>query len=92
LKHVRLHKALVAMLRVKMEDHYFSEKQFHVANEKLYLSKGFETMLQQITMVQFKLTRKKICAICFNFPLAYSWSSHDKLHNNAKIVYLVKCS
>jgi len=59
LKHVRLHKALVAMLRVKMEDHYFSEKQFHVANEKLYLSKGFETMLQQITHGAIQVDKKK---------------------------------
>jgi hypothetical protein len=47
-KHVCLHKALVAMLGVKMGDHYFLEKKFHVANEKLYLSKGSETMLEQI--------------------------------------------
>jgi hypothetical protein len=36
------------MLGVKMGDHYFLEKKFHVANEKLYLSKGSETMLEQI--------------------------------------------
>jgi len=45
-KHFCHHKALVAMLEVKMWDHYLLKKKIHVANEKLYFSKGFETMLQ----------------------------------------------
>jgi hypothetical protein len=31
--------------RGKHGDHYFLKINFHVANEKLYFSKGFETML-----------------------------------------------
>ncbi len=45
-KHVGYCKALVAMLGVKVWDHYFLKTNYDVANEKLYFSKGFEIVLQ----------------------------------------------
>jgi hypothetical protein len=44
-KHFGHHKALVAMLEVNVKYHYFLKMNFHVVNEKLYFSKGFEIML-----------------------------------------------
>jgi hypothetical protein len=44
-KHAGHHKALVAMLGVKVMYHYFLKMNFHVANEKLYFSKGFQIVL-----------------------------------------------
>jgi hypothetical protein len=40
-----------------------------VINEKLYFSKGIETLLQQITHGAIQVDKKKNCAICFDFPL-----------------------
>ncbi len=57
-KHVGHHKVLVAMLGVKMGDHYFLRKLIHVANEKLYLYKDSKTMLQQITHGAIQVDKK----------------------------------
>ncbi len=39
-KHACCHKALVAMLVVKVGKHYFLKSNAHVVNEKLYFAKG----------------------------------------------------
>ncbi len=44
-KHVGCCKALVAMLRVKVGDHYFLKTNYHATNEKLYFSKGSKIVL-----------------------------------------------
>jgi hypothetical protein len=44
-KHVKHHKTLVLMLRVKVEEHYFLKTIVDVTNEKLYFGKGPEIVL-----------------------------------------------
>jgi len=39
------HKALIAMLGVKVGDHHFLKTNVHVLNEKLYFVIGVKTML-----------------------------------------------
>jgi hypothetical protein len=58
-KHVGCCKALVAMLGVKTGDHYFLKTNYHVANEMLHFSKGFEIVLQQITYGAIQVDKKK---------------------------------
>ncbi len=41
-----------------MGDHYFLPTNFHVANEELYFSKGFKTLLQQITHGAIQVDKK----------------------------------
>ncbi len=42
-----------------MGDHYFLKTNYHVANEMLYFSKGFEIVLQQITYGAIQVNKKK---------------------------------
>ncbi len=58
-KHVGCCKALVAMLGVKVGDHYFLKTNYHVVNEKLYFSKDFKIVLQQITYGGIQVDKKK---------------------------------
>jgi hypothetical protein len=44
-KHARCHKTLVAMLGVKVGEHYFLKSNAHVANKKLYFVNGSKIVL-----------------------------------------------
>jgi hypothetical protein len=44
-KHEGCCKALVAMSRVKVGEHYFLKSNAHVVNEKIYFPKGSKTVL-----------------------------------------------
>jgi len=44
-KHAGCYKALVAMPRVKVREHYFLKSNAHVVNEKIYFPKGSKTVL-----------------------------------------------
>ncbi len=59
-----------------MREHYFFKYNAHVVNEKLYLAKSFETMLQQIThgAIQFLNKRKKLV----QFALIFHLLSHNR--------------
>jgi hypothetical protein len=93
-KHVGCRKALVAMSRVKVGEHYFLKSNAHVANEKLYFTKGLEIVLQQVIhgATQFLNKKKNNCAIFLDFSLIQSRLPHDKIHNNAYIIYAAECS
>jgi hypothetical protein len=58
-KHVGCCKALVAILGIKVGDHYFLKTNYDVANEKLYFSKGSKLVLQQITYGAIQVDKKK---------------------------------
>ncbi len=68
-KHASHCKVLVAMLEVKVGEHYFLKPNAHVANEKLYFAKGLKIMLQHVIhgAIQFSDKRKKIV----QFPLIF---------------------
>jgi len=62
-KHVGCYKVLIAMVGVKVGDHYFLKTNSHVTNEKLYFSlRVLKQCYHKQLMVQFKLIRrKKLC-------------------------------
>jgi hypothetical protein len=73
-KHAGRRKTLVVMMGVKVGEHYFLKSNAHVANEKLYFTKGLKIVLQQVIhgAAQFLDKRKKNCAICLEFSFIWS--------------------
>jgi hypothetical protein len=58
-KHVGNCKVLVAMLGVKVRQHYCLKSNAHVVNEKFYVAKGPKQLCSKSLMVQFNLLIKK---------------------------------
>jgi hypothetical protein len=60
---------------VKVGEHYFLKSNAHVANEKLYFTKGSKSVLQQVIdgVAWFLDKRKKI----MQFALVFHFLNHD---------------
>jgi hypothetical protein len=61
------------MPRFKMGEHCFLKKNIHVANEKFYLTKDLETILQQVTHGASWVNTNKIF---IQFPLLFHLFNH----------------